>query len=77
MLEAVITGEYANLKIPEEVRKGFLVSNYHMLQRETGGMTTFQRFLVALEVWHGAKQPGGPPNLNDFDFVYSLYLMIS
>lgn len=71
VLEAVITGEYADLKIPEEVRKGFLVSNYHMLQRETGGMTTFQRFLVALEVWHGAKQPGGPPNLNDFDFVYS------
>ena len=71
VLEAVTTGEYADLKIPEEVRKGFLVSNYHMLQRETGCMTTFQRFLVAMEVWHGAKQPGGPPNLNDFDFVYS------
>ena len=71
VLKAVTTGEYENVKIPEEVREGFLVANHQMLQRETGCMTTFQRFLVAMEVWHGAKQPGGPPNLNDFEFIYS------
>jgi len=71
VLKAVTTSAYANVKIPEEVRKGFLVANHQMLQRETGCMTTFQRFLVAMEVWHRAKQPNGPPNLNDFDFLYS------
>ena len=71
VLKAVNTGEYANVKIPQEVRDGFSVANQQMLQRETGCMTTFQRFLVAMEVWHGAKQPGKPPNLNDFEFIYS------
>lgn len=71
VLKAVTTGEYVNVKIPEEVREGFLVANHQMLQRETGCMTTFQRFLVAMEVWHRAKQPGGPPNLDDFEFIYS------
>lgn len=71
VLKAVTTGQYANVKIPEEVREGFLVANHQMLQRETGCMTTFQRFLVAMEVWHGAIQPGGPPKLNDFEFIYS------
>jgi hypothetical protein len=71
VLEAVATGVNAELKISQEIREGFLAANYQVLQRETGCMTTFQRCLVAMDVWHAARQTGGMPNMNDFEFIYS------
>jgi hypothetical protein len=71
VLEAVTTGLNADLRIAEEIREGFLAANYQVLRRETGCMTTFQRFLVAIDVWNSARQMRGMPNISDFEFIYS------
>jgi hypothetical protein len=68
--ESISNGGGAELKIPEEVIDGFQVARRRVLQRKTGCMTTFQRFLVSVDVWQNAKDPG-VPDLSDFEFVYS------
>lgn len=69
VLEVVIDGENAEL-IPQEVADGFKIAKHGVLQRETGCMTTFQRFVVSMDVWRNAKYPG-KVDLDDFMFAYA------
>lgn len=70
ILSVATDRQMTDLQIPQEISDGFINANNSILQRETGCMTTFQRFLVAIEVWRNAKNPGTAPELNDFDFTY-------
>ncbi|MDG2453864.1 MAG: hypothetical protein P8M63_13690 [Paracoccaceae bacterium] len=58
------------LHVPKGIIDGFETANSNVLQRETGCMTTFQRFKVAVDVWNQAEDLC-EPNLNDFKFVYA------
>ena len=71
VMEAVTGLTKADLKIPQQIIDSFIAANRQVLQRETGCMTTYQRFLVAINVWRDVKDPAGIPELGDFDFIYS------
>jgi len=69
VLEVVNDSEKADL-IPQEVADGFKIAKHEVLQRKTGCMTTFRRFLVSMDVWRNAKHPG-KVDLEGFTFAYS------
>jgi hypothetical protein len=71
ILEAVACNGTSQGKVPQVIADGFLAANQQVLQRETGCMTTFQRFLVSIDVWSNAARPGDVPDLSDFHFVYA------
>lgn len=68
--EAISQSNSSELCIPGDIIDGFRIANSKVLQRETGCMTTFQRFKVALDVWNQIEDLS-EPNLHDFDFVYA------
>lgn len=56
--------------IPKMVIDGFQSADPAVLQRETGCMTTFQRFKVAIDVWNQAEGTL-EPNLDEYKFIYA------
>lgn len=55
--------------IPDPIKEGFLSAERGVLQRETGCMTTFNRFRSAAALWAQRPDQLGP-NLEDFRFLY-------